>query len=203
MQQAWSRSILWYEKPNPLLNAAPRISIGNDPITMLYAPDSRPNARTPIFVSSNAMYCFHPGVSCRVSILCLLPIRSFSLRVQVANEIGYCFEIPCFHHTWVVVSAWERLPDFGGCLTDFVEATHMAWPMPPVSFRSIEKHMQILRWEKLFVVRQDSKVAVIRSQKGLIFCGWNIESSFEKGGEKRYRNKHTVRSHLASRRGRG
>ena len=37
---------------------------------------------------------------------------------------------------------------------------------------------------KEVVVRQNSNVAVIRSQKGFIFCGWNIESSFSCGREK-------------------
>ena len=39
--------------------------------------------------------------------------------------------------------------------------------------------------EKGVVVRLDSKVVVIRSQKGLIFCGWNIGSSFKRERRKR------------------
>ena len=64
-----------------------------------------------------------------------------------------------------------------------------------------ESMAEIIR-EGQFVVRLDSKVVVIRSQKGLIFCGWNIRSSFKREKEKESRIR-TVRSHLEDLRGKG
>ena len=52
-----------------------------------------------------------------------------------------------------------------------------------VSYYAIEDRREKL--DKRLVVRLDSKVFIIRSQKGLIFCGWNIGSSFKKGRKKR------------------
>jgi hypothetical protein len=129
-------------------------------------------------------------------------IHSSALRVQIRNKISDRLKVSGFHHTGVVISCRKRLPYLRGRLAELEEAAHMAWSIFFMSAVSSLLSLRMNGIEQRVVVRLDSKVGVIRSQKGLIFCGWNIGSSFMWGiiGRK---EGHTVLSRLSNQRGRG